>query len=83
MNISLRSSLLATCGIGWAIVARRTIASAFESHMPAGSRVTAVKTPSKPYEGSRMTRTLFPKFFSSIWNIVGGRVCSGIAPAKT
>jgi len=78
MNISLRSSLAATCGIGWAIVALKIIASASESHIPGGSRVTAAKVPSKPYEGSSITRTVFPRFFSSMWNIVGGMFCSGI-----
>jgi len=48
MNISLLSSLLATCGIGWAIVARSIMASASESQIPAGSCVTAINVPSKP-----------------------------------
>jgi hypothetical protein len=48
MNISLLSSLPATCGIGWAMVARIIMASASESQIPAGSLVTAAKVPSKP-----------------------------------
>ena len=82
MNISLLSSLLATCGIGWAMVARNTMASASESHIPAGSRVTATNVPSKPYEGSKIILMFLPTFFSSIWNIVGGKLCSGIGFAK-
>lgn len=55
-NISLLSSLLVIWGIGCAIVARKTIASASDNHMPDGSRVTATSVPSKPYAGSRITR---------------------------
>lgn len=48
MNISLLSSLPAIWGMGFAIVARKTIASAFESHIPGGSCVRATSVPSKP-----------------------------------
>ena len=42
MNRSPLSSLLATWGIGWASVARRTIASQSEIQIPDGSLVTAI-----------------------------------------
>ncbi|MCD6089325.1 hypothetical protein J7K07_06390 [Candidatus Bathyarchaeota archaeon] len=48
MKTSLRSILLTTWGIGWAIVDLRTVALPSESHIPGGSRVTAVRIPSYP-----------------------------------
>lgn len=77
-QISLLSSLLATCGIGWASVDLRTIASASESQITGGSLVTDIKVPSKPYVGSKITLIFLPTFFSSIWNMVGGNVWSGM-----
>jgi len=47
-NNSLLSSRLATCGMGWAMVDLKTIASASESQIPDGSCVTAIRVPSKP-----------------------------------
>lgn len=63
-------------------MARKITASASESHIPGGSRVMAVRVPSKPYAGSRITRISLPTFLSSMWNIEGGMVCSGIVFAK-
>jgi hypothetical protein len=77
-NNSLLSSRLATCGIGCAIVVRKTIASASDSQMPEGCCVTATKVPSNPYDGSRTTLIFLPTFRSSIWKIEGGNSCSGI-----
>lgn len=46
--------------------------------MPEGCCVTAIKVPSKPYDGSRTTLIFLPTFRSSIWKIEGGNSCSGI-----
>lgn len=79
INISLLFSLLATCGIGCAIVDRSIIASASESQIPGGCRVTATSVPSNPYEASKIATIRRPMFRSSMWNTVGGRPVSDIA----
>ncbi len=80
--MSPRSSRLATCGMGCAMVERKTIASVSDSQIPAGSCVTASMMPSKPYAGSIITLIFLPTLRSSMWNMDSGNSCSGIVYSR-